>query len=186
VKWVARVVALVVLAVGVMFLALAPNTTPEEGAADPILELRRSALGFLRAIGVVESPSFFFGGGYLPTTGGAEVGLDTIEWRMEIDREPVYRGLFWVVGDRMTYRTTDFVDPPTTRRALRFCYFENGKKFVVGESTSALSESPATSWEVQGYVPRSATGYGVEEVDANGAVSWINRWGDPEGLPGNR
>jgi hypothetical protein len=86
----------------------------------------------------------------------------------------------------MTYRTTDFADPPTTRHALRFYYVEEGRKFVVGESTRAVSVAPATSWEVQGYVPRSATGYGVEEVDASGAVSWINRWGDPEGLRGDR
>lgn len=182
-KW----IALVVLAVVALLLALAPNKTPEEGAADPILALRRSALGFLRSIGVVESPSFL-GGGYLPTTGGSEVssenpdGSSTILGRMEIDREPVYRGLFWVVGDRMTYRTTDFVDPPTARRAIRFCYVENGKKFVVGESTSARSESPATSWEVQGYVPRSATGYWAEEIDTSGAVHSMNGWGDTGGF----
>lgn len=86
----------------------------------------------------------------------------------------------------MTYRTTDFVDPPTSRRMLRFCYVENGKRVVAGESRSARSESPATCWEVHGFVPRSATGYWAEEVDASGAVSSPNSWGDAEWLPGPR
>jgi hypothetical protein len=174
------------IVVGALFVAVPANTRAEEGPADPILDARRSVLGFLRTVGIVDPPHFFGGGGYLPTVGGSEFGEDgpdgvyAVSQRMEIQREPVYRGVLWPVGDRIIYRTTLLGDYRSNRRALLLCYVENGTKFVVGESTveSGALDRSENCWEVRGYVPRSASGYWVEEIDENGGVRSLNGWGD--------
>ena len=99
---------------------------------------------------------------------------------MERDIEPVYRGAFWKVGSRLTYRAMDFVEPWSTRRMLRLCYAEDGKRFVAGEGTieNGQIDPGGQRSEVRGFVPRQATGYWIEEVGENGDVRTLNSWGD--------
>ncbi len=101
--------------VGVLYVAVTPNEIPEEGPADPIIGVRRSVLACLRYVGIVDGPAWFTGW-YLPTVGGTRTwkeepdGEDIPTSKMEIEREPVYRGIFWWFGNRITYRMTDFTD----------------------------------------------------------------------------
>ena len=184
-KALAIVVVGVALAVGVLFLALPPNKATEDGAADPYLSVRRPVLRFLRSVRLVP-PSHFFGDPYLPTRGGSETSTEGPDGerlptgRMERDIEPVYRGAFWKVGSRVTYRTMEFVEPWSTRRMLRLCYAEDGKRFVAGEGTieNGLIDPRGQRGEVRGFVPRQATGYWIEEVGENGDVRTLDSWGD--------
>lgn len=174
------IVAFVLAApVGVLYVAVPPNETPQEGPADPILGLRRTVLLTLQATGLVHGPTFF-DGWYLPTVGGSEIrdgGVDeegALLWRMEIEREPVYRGVFWRVGYRITYRTTEFGDERNHWQVLRLCYAEDGRRFVAGEGTLEKGRDHL----VKGYVPCSADGYWVEAVDKRGDVHSQHGWGD--------
>jgi len=171
--------------VGVLFVAVPPNETPEDGPADPILGLRRSVLVVLQAAGIVDGPGWF-SGGYLPNGMGSEIHEDgpngerTLLYRMRIEREPVYRGLFWCVGHRIAYRTTEFDDERNHWQVLRLCYTEDGEKFVAGEGTleNGMLDPDGRDHTVRGYVPCSARGYWVEAVDQKGDVHSQHGWGD--------
>ena len=178
------IVAFVLAApVGVLYVAVPPHENPEEGPADPILALRRSVLIPLEAVGIIDGPAWF-SGWYLPTVGGSEISEDgpdgepVVLWRMRIEYEPVYRGLFWHVGDRIKYRTTDFDDERNHWQVLRLCYKEDGEKFVAGEGTleNGMLDPDGQDHTVRGYVPCSASGYWVEAVDQNGDVHSQHGW----------
>ena len=142
-------------------------------------------LRFLRSIGVVGGGGFFWSP-YLPSRSGSEIydantdGEPIPLCKMEIDSVPVYRGAFWRVGKRLTYRTMEFVEPWSTRRMLRLCYAQNGKRFVAGEGTieNGQIDPGGRRGEVSGFVPRGARGFWIEEVDENGDVSTPDAWGD--------
>jgi hypothetical protein len=171
--------------VGVLYLAVPPNETPEEGPADPILGLRRAALIPLEALGIIDGPGWF-SGWYLPTVGGSEIyegGADdekgTLLYRMEIELEPVYRGLFFQAGNRVKYRATEFDDERNHWKVLRLCYTEDGERFVAGEGTleNGMLDPDGQDHSVRGYVPCSADGYWVEAVDQKGDVHSQHGWG---------
>ena len=169
--------------VGLLYLAVPPNEMPEEGLADPFISVRRPVLAFLRAVGIVHGPTFFTGW-YLPTAGGSKIwdggSNGTLLCKMEIAREPVYRGIFWLVGYRITYRKTHFDDERSEWQVLRLCYSENGRKFVAGEGTveNGMLDPGGQHNTVRGYVPRSASGYWVEGVDKHGDVHSQDAWGN--------
>jgi len=163
--------------VGVMYLAVPPNEKPEDGPADPIPGLRRPVLVALRAMGIVDRPARCFSGSESWKEGpdGERLRL----CKMEIEREPVYRGIFWRVGSRITYRKTYSDDLRCEWQALRLCYTEGGKKFVAGEGTvkNGMLAQGGQCNSVHGYVPRSARGYWVEGVDEQGKVHCQDGWG---------
>ena len=161
-----------------------PNETPEKGPADPIIGLRRPVLNFLRGAGIVRGPGFFSGWD-LPSVGVSNVskegpnGERILLSKMEIEREPVYPGVFWLVGYRLTYRMTHFDDERSEWQMLRLCYVKNGTKFVSGEGTveNGMLDPGGQRSTVRGYVPRSASGYWVEGVDKHGDVHSQCAWG---------
>lgn len=174
-------VVAVALAVAGLYLALPANETETQGAADPILGLRRQAIGLLRAIGLVEGPvGFFDTDPWLPSAGGSEWmrpgTKDIVAARLSRLAEPVYRGLLWVVGDRVTVRMEEFEEPERDVRLLRLGYVRDGRKLIAGE---ARFEAGARDRRVSGFVPRASAGYFAEEVDAAGDV-WRCSWGTDE------
>lgn len=167
-----------VLATGVAYVAVPANETADEGSADPALALRDPVLRFLcRA-----KPDWFSGRSCLPSSSvvqGFKTGPAGEEIPMvsdEIKREPVYRGLFWRVGARMTYRLTHFGDHKEVWRALRLCYSKGDRAFVAGENCSPDPKGQLD--EVTGFVPRGARAHWVEGTDEKGDVQCISAWGD--------
>lgn len=182
-KALAIVVLGAALAMGVMYVALPPNEM--EGPADPYLSVRSPVLRFLRSIGVVGGGGFFWSP-YLPSRSGSEIcetntdGEEILLYKMEIDSVPVYRGAFWKVGTRITYRTTQYVEPWSTRRIIRLCYAKDGERFLAGEGTieNGLVDPAGRRAEVRGFLPSGRDGFWIEEVDENGDVSTPHAWGD--------
>jgi hypothetical protein len=180
VRTVAGAVIAVALALvtGVLHVAVPPNETAEEGAADPILFLRRPVLRFL----CWATPGWFRERPYLPwdsVVQGFERGPggeDVLMVSDEIEREPVYRGLFWRVGARMTYRLRHFGEHHEVWRALRLCYAEGDRKFVAGEDRTPDPDGQLD--EVTGFVPGAARAHWVEGTDERGDVRCISAWGD--------
>jgi len=185
--WVVGFLLALALAVGVLYVAAPANETAEDGLADSILWLRRPVIRALVRAGIVEGPGLFGGHPWLPTVGGLETSKDgpageqilTSEMRIEI--EPVYRGLLWPVGDRITCRQTLFDDFHETWRSLRLCYAVGAERFVAAETrTPETAGQPA---EVSGFIPRSARGYWVERSDETGEMQWMDGWGETDPLP---
>lgn len=165
--------------VGVLYLAVPPNETAEEGPADPIRGLRRPVLVALRALGLVDPPGGWFCGSEVYDGEGDD---SVLLFRMELDKEPVYRGLFFRVGHRVAYKTTDFTDERDHWQVLRLCYAVSGKKFVAGEGTpqNGMVDPDGRNHSVRGYVPCSADGFWVEGVDQNGKLRTPHAWGHVE------
>lgn len=163
--------------VGVLYVAVPPNETPEEGPADPIRGLRRPALVALRALGLIDPPGRWFGGSEIYEGDGDD---RVVLFRMEMDQEPVYRGLFFHVGHRVVYKTTDFTDERCCWQALRLCYTQDGERFVAGEGTpeNGMVDPEGRHHSVRGYVPCSADGFWVEGVDQHGKRRTPHAWGD--------
>jgi len=162
------------LATGIAYLAVPAHETAEQGPADPILFLRRPVLRFL----CWAKPGWFRERPYLPWTSVMQ-GFDRGHVLMvsdEIERQPVYRGLFWRVGARMTYRLRHFGEHHEVLRALRLCYAEGDRRFVAGENRSPDPDGQLD--EVTGLVPCSARAHWVEGTDEKGDVRCISAWGD--------
>ncbi len=174
-------VVAVALAVVGLCLALPGNETEVQGAADPILGIRREAIGLLRAIGLMEGPVFICPDRWLPSAGGSEWmspgTKDVVAARLSRLAEPVYRGLLWVVGDRVTVRMEEFEEPERDVRLMRLGYVRNGRMVIAGE---ARFEAGARDRRVSGFVPRDSAGYFVEEVDAAGQTHEVCSWGTDE------
>ena len=155
-----RILVVVLLIAGlgtsIVYLVVPANENPGDGPADPILAVRRPVLTWLRDVGVVDGPIFIAPDPWLPSGFSTETEAET----MTCKREPVFRGLFWPVGMRITVRTEPV-------RSLRLSYVKAGRKIVSGEGQD----------QVTGFVPRSATGYLVEELEQGMARrQWS--WGD--------
>ena len=184
VKTLGKALAIVVLgaalAMGIMYVVFPANQV--EGPADPYLSVRRPVLRFLSSVGLAPGadrylPSVGKGGTTISKRG--QDGEDVLLQRTERDSEPVYRGAFWKVGSRVTYRTVQFVEPWSTRRVLRLCYARDGKRFVAGEGTieNGLVDPAGRHAEVRGFVPGRRDGYWIEEVDENGDLHGVCGWG---------
>jgi hypothetical protein len=182
-----RVVAGLVVAiasvVAALYVFVPPNTTPEDGPADPILESRRFVVGLLRDVGILPAPGFFSGCPYLPTDSGSSVHVPkwgnsgsgserVLAEKMTLRIHPVYRGLLWVVGERVSFRIEVFEQDRLELLALRLVYEESGQRTVAGEGTVANGMlDPNGRWaRVAGYVPGAWEAYAIEEVSANGTV----------------
>ncbi len=182
VKTVAGVVIVVgfVLAfvVGVIHVAFPPNETVEEGSADLFLFVRRPVLKALEALPLVR----FRAKPYLPSVGESMVTevLPTGEklpvCKMEVKREPVYRGLFWNVGRRISYRLGYLREHDEDWRAVRLCYAVGTERFVAAENTKPAPELA----EVSGFVPSHARGVWVEYTDGKADVHSLNGWGNTD------
>jgi hypothetical protein len=159
------------IGVGVLYLAVPPNETAEEGAADPIRRVRRPVVRLLRRLGFGVDRGLRSGS----STWGPE---GTVDGGMQWKRETVYRGLFWPVGSRVTVRY--FSTGPSPRRALRLCYVGHGERAVAAEATPAngLLSPDGRDGRVTGFIPAAATGVWTEEEDLAGAVHGLNGTGD--------
>ena len=153
----AAVLLIAGVGIGVLYLAVPASRSPDDGPADPILAVRRPVLTWLRDVGVVDEPVFIAPDPWLPSGFSSETDAET----MTCKREPVFRGLFWPVGMRITVR----LQPQ--RSLLRLSFVEAGQKIVSGEGVA----------QVTGFVPRSATGYLIEELD-QGLAQRQWSWGD--------
>lgn len=144
------------LATGIAYLAVPANETAEEGPADPILWVRRPVIKALKAAGLLKFDERFQNP-YLPTP--------------DERTEPVYRGLLWPVGYRVTRRVRLYEGDPGSLRSIRLCYAVGGKRLVAAED----SKPGERCGEVSGFVPLSARGYWTERTDESGEVHSV--WG---------
>ena len=179
-KALAIVVIGAALAVGVMYVVFPANEM--EGPADPYLSVRRPVLKFLQSVGLAPGAHR-----YLPA--GSEGGITTWETRPDGEQiltsrtglrtEPVFRGAFWKIGTRMTYRTEQFIEPWSKRRIIRLCYTKDGQRFVAGEGTieNGLIDPAGRHAEVRGFLPSGRDGFWIEEVYENGDVQGRDAWG---------
>lgn len=169
----------VAFVVGVIHVAVPPNESAEEGSADRFLFVRRPVIKALHAVGFLDQRS---ARSCLPsvsdqtTTEGLPTGEELPVCELEVNREPVYRGLLWKVGRRITYRLRYFREWRENWRAVRLCYAVSGRRFVAAENTTL--EPGGQLAEVSGFVPSSARGFWVEYTDDKGEVHGLNGWGD--------
>lgn len=170
------------LATGALYLVLPGNETQADGAAGPILGLRKHAMRLLSAVGLAERRRFFLGADpWLPSGVCSEwmrAGTkDVVAARLSRHAEPVYRGLFRVLGDRITIRMEEFEEPERDVKLMRLGYVRAGRKVIAGE---ARFEAGVRDRRVTGFVPRDSAGYFAEEVDAAGQTHGICSWGTDE------
>jgi len=168
------VVAVVVASAGValLYVVLPGNQAATDGPADPILKLRRPVLRVLRWAGVDHSGAgLFWFDSYLPSGNCSEWsspgsdGTPHVTARLSRSLEPVYRGLLWRIGDRVTIRMQEFEEPENDVRSLRLGYVRDGEVFTAGESHFG---SNTRDRQVTGYVPGDADGWFAVETDAQG------------------
>lgn len=175
--------AVVALTVAVLYLFVPANESPEDGSADPVLDVRRPIVGLLRDLGIVQGRVLFFSDPYLPSatrTGYGEPGEPNVVTRsVRVSWEPVYRGLLWPVGDRVTFRVELRGDDRHELTSMRLWYEEDGRREVAGVGTveNGPGDPPVHGATVQGYVPRTATAYGIESVLPDGTVVDGDSWG---------
>jgi len=135
---------------GILYFAVPANRMAEDGPADPILGVRRPVVRALQAVGILKFDERF-PNPYLPTC----------SW------QPVYRGVFWPVGWRVTKRVTDYND--VGMRSARLCYAVGSERFVAVENENA--EGPSV--DLTGFVPLSARGVWTEITGADGRVRCV-------------
>lgn len=144
------------IATGILYFAVPANETVEQGPADPLLWARRPLIRTLKAAGLLKFDERF-PNPYLPSASART--------------EPVYRGLLWPVGLRVTRRVRLYEGDPGSLRSIRLCYAVGGERFVAAEN----DKPGERSGEVSGFVPRSARGYWTERTDEKGEVHAV--WG---------
>jgi hypothetical protein len=169
------------VAIAVAYLVVPANEIAAEGPADPLLSIRRPVIKALIWAGILSGPGLFFDRfPYLPTRGGYEwskpgsAGEYIPTGKVEVTKEPVYRGLLWPVGHRITYcRTTPAAGDGYC--AVRLCYVEGSRTVVAAESPYAGPDARRS--EVSGFVPSSARGFWVDCANDKGDVR-TDAWGD--------
>ncbi len=167
-----------VVCVGALHVAMPPNETAAEGAADPFLFVRRPVIKALDALGLLDwtAPSC------LPSVSGhgttfrvLPTGEELPVCEQEVRREPVYRGLFLQVGRRFSFRLKYFGEEwGANWRTVRLCYAVGPRRFVAAESPSPDRQLV----DISGFVPSSARGTWVEFTDDKGDVHSLSAWGD--------
>ena len=179
--------AVIALGMGALYLFVPANEHPTQGNADPALTVRRPIIEWLRELDVLDEPIIFSRDALLPSGRGAtyyepqEVGSNdapTVAQRESFHWEPVYRGLFWVVGDRLTYRDEFTNDDRHDIKAIRLWYEEDGSRTIAatGTAENGLVAADGRYASVKGYVPRSAAAYGIEFVLPDGTVKASRSW----------
>ncbi len=167
---------------GFLYAVVGPNPALEDGDADPILAVRRPIVRILNGLGVLKA-NRRYNNRQLPSGRRATVRKETASGEYEeifASRwtcEPVFRGLFWCVG----YRVSFWVEDPAQedpRRALRLCYQHD--KTCVRVAESACPRRSDGAWVVSGFVPDTASGYWVEWKRSNGETDPIESWGDTD------
>lgn len=181
-RWLVVVGLVFAAAVGVLYVAVPPNETADEGRPDPILRARRPVIRALRAVGVLKFDERL-PNPYLPTGSGSSVfkgdsADGVVTHQMKSKHQPVYRGLLWPVGARVTYSLQLFGEHRESWRAVRLCYVVDGQRFVAAEN--GTPEPGGQLAEVSGFVPLSARGWWIEHTDERGDVHSLNGWGDAD------
>ena len=183
-------VAVVALTVVGLYVLVPENETPEDGSADPVVDVRRPVVAFLRDLGIVQERVFIFRDPLLPSSTGttyyearkspADAQVPgVVRQEVTIQWEPVYRGLLWPVGDRVTFRDEFVGDGRHEIASMRLWYEMDGRREITGVGTVESGHvEPSGRWaSVQGYVPRAATAHGVETVLPDGTVVDGDSWG---------
>lgn len=182
-RWLVIGLACLAAIVGVLYVVVPPNETSAEGRADPILFLRRPVVRALIWTGALKGPGLFVDRyPHLPTTGGYEWsgpktdprGEDVQDGKVEVLKEPVYRGLLWLVGHRITYRRIQH-GAPDGYCVIRLGYVAGSRRVVAAENPSPDPAAPRS--EVSGFVPLAARGFWVECSDGKGNTR-SDEWGD--------
>lgn len=189
-------VAVVALTIAALYLFIPAHERPEDGSADPVLGVRRPIVGLLRDLGIARGRVLFFRDPLLPSATGTtyykpgrsptdsdEEG--NVARKVSVQWEPVYRGLLWPVGDRVTYRNEFLGDDRREIRSMQLWYEEGGRREVAGVGTveNGHVDPSGHGASVQGYVPRTATAHGVEIVLSDGTVTDGESWGRSEVEP---
>lgn len=165
----------------VLYVVVGPNPALEDGDADPILAVRRPIIEILSGLGVRVSRRY--NNRQLPSGRRATCRRQTASGDYEKFFEsrwmcePVFRGLFWCVGYRVTFRVDDPAQADS-RRALRLYYQHDETRVLVGTSTSPRRTDGV--WVVSGFVPDEASGYWAEWKKSNGETDPIEGWGDTD------
>ncbi len=142
---------------------------PQNGAADPLLVLRKPIYVWGRSQGVIERPGFFTGTSVLPTTSGVSMANQdgTTYFELVRDREPVYRPVFFRVGERVTITLKGSMIRELTGMKL---VAKDGR--VVDEIDVGTNENEIS---VSGYLADRCGGYGVFLLDV-GSAEWREAW----------
>ena len=185
--WIARVALGIVISATVTWFAMPPAERSEDGAADPIVWVRRPILKALGAVGLAprsliapdpwlpgESVSESWAGG--PAATFADGASAT---RLTMTSEPVYRGALWHVGFRVTIRL-ETRGASTDEHAGLALWTSTGttrSELVRAASTMGTTTDGVRRIEVRGFVPDEADRFGYAEVTADGRSIDGSWWG---------
>ncbi len=156
-RWLLGSILALAAAALLLYVALPANETADEGPADPILRIRRPVVRALKFLEILKFDERF-PNPYLPTPSGRS--------------GPVYRGLLWPVGWRMTRRVTDHNG--LGMRSARLCYAVGSERFVAAEA----DDPKGPSVDLAGFVPLSARGIWTEFTSADGNIRCVQGSGD--------
>jgi hypothetical protein len=163
------------LSLALLLLLFPAHRLPADGDADPALGLRRAVIGFLADTGISNPDAGpLWGDPRLPF----EMRAETRDTVTELRREPVYRGLLWLVGQRVTIRRREPAGASTPGRVLRIACSVGGERETVVERGEPGAGSPdeAVVWELCGFVPERASELWLEEELPGGARHMLSAW----------
>ena len=184
-RWTAILVGVGVVALAVLWFAMPARERPEDGEADPILWLRRPIVKTLYRTGLVSHNAFGYDE-WIPSEpsseswSGTEASETATEWsRVAYGVEPVYRGLVWRAGFRVTVKVDQRTALPATLSHLRLLYDPGSGPVGIadGGPGERMPDGRTTRYAVRGYVPAEARRFGFVEVDAAGKESEFDGWG---------
>lgn len=172
-RWFARILCAVLL-VALSLTMLFPANI-ESGPADPILDLRMRTLRFLMKHGIIDEPGFFGTYPWLPTRGGSEWRHgNVVTARVTTTSEPVYRGLFWLVGHRITVRLEEIIPPRSDYEQWSLGYVVGDRVVIAATKTY---EAGTTDFVISGFVPAGSAGHFVHGNEHSQPASLMFEWG---------
>ena len=189
-RWGRRVAyGLIALAVvvGVLYVAMPPAKTAAEGVADPILWIRKPIVKGLHHVGIL--PRSFFGpDDWIPSSASSETWGDAKTFddakaatRVTWEYQPVYRGVFWRVGMRATYKVDRRGDPKGDPDHIRLWWKDaNGPQRTIADGGPMVREAAPDlrRWRVDGYIPGEAISAGIDWVLPDGTTCCGKSWSE--------
>jgi hypothetical protein len=169
-----------------LYVALPPAKTEAEGAADPILWIRKPVVKGLHHLGIV--PRSFLGpDDWIPSSAGSETWAGegkTFETadaatRVTWEYQPVYRGVFWRAGMRAGYKVDRRGDPKDDPHHLRLWWKgADGREVRIADGGPMTPDSASglRRWRVDGYVPPEARSAGIDWVMPDGTTCCGESW----------
>ena len=187
-RWLGRAVVAIVIAMVVCWFALPPAIDAKDGAADPILSVRRPFMKTLYRLGVPRSfigpddwiPSETSTESWSSDTKNSTFESATDSTQTTLQSEPVYRGALWRVGRRVTIvlnlKGPD-ADPPV---ALTLWSDGDAGQVEIAKGGAATVDAVTgvRRLEISGFVPSSARNFGWSRVSADGRVNEGSSWSD--------